>query len=77
MDKSDKNRINEIKSIITKGKERKLKTTIDGKEFTLDDAEILVEDMINEKKFKSGAKKRYNNTVDDVNTIIKSKTTKK
>ena len=51
MDKSDKNRINEIKSIITKGKERKLKTTIDGKEFTLDDAEILVEDMINEKKF--------------------------
>ena len=77
MDKSDKNRINEIKSIITKGKERKLKTTIDGKEFTLDDAEILVEDMINEKKFKSEAKKRYNNTVDDVNTIIKSKTTKK
>ena len=77
MDKSDKNRINEIKSIITKGKERKLKTTIDGKEFTLDDAEILVEDMINEKNFKSEAKKRYNNTVDDVNTIIKSKTTKK
>ena len=76
MDKSDKNRINEIKSIITKGKERKLKTTIDGKEFTLDDAEILVEDMINEKNFKSEAKKRYNNTVDDVNTIIKSKTTK-
>ena len=77
MDKSDKNRINEIKSIITKGKERKLKTTIDGKEFTLDDAEILVEDMINEKNLKSEAKKRYNNTVDDVNTIIKSKTTKK
>ena len=42
-----KSRINEIKSIITEDKNRKLKTTIDGKEFTLNGAENLVEDIIN------------------------------
>ena len=42
-----KSRINETKIIITEGKNRKLKTTIDGKQFTLDCAENLVEDIMN------------------------------
>ena len=71
-----KNRFNEIWSIVTEVKKNKLKTSLDGKEFTLDDAESLLEGIINRKTNGSEAKERYNNIDDDIFIILKSKVTK-
>ena len=74
--KVTKNRFNEIWSIVTEVKKNKLKTSLDGKEFTLDDAESLLEGIINRKTNGSEAKERYNNIDDDIFIILKSKVTK-
>ena len=67
-----KNRFNEIWSIVTEVKKNKLKTSLDGKEFTLDDAESLLEGIISRKIDETEAKIRYNDIVDDVDTKLKS-----
>ena len=47
--KVTKNRFNRIRSIITEAKKNKSKTTVDGKEFTLDNAESLLKVISNGK----------------------------
>ena len=71
-----KNRFNEILSIIGEAKNDKLKTSVYGKEFALDNTERLLEGMVNEKINGSEAKKKYKNFVDDADTILSSKFTK-
>ena len=44
MGKCKRKRFNEILSIITEAKNNGLKTTVDGREITLDNAESLVKD---------------------------------
>ena len=57
MSKSKQERFNEILSIVTETKNSKLKTSVDKKEFTLDDAKNLLKGLINRKIDGSEAKK--------------------
>ena len=59
-----------ITDIITEAKNDELKTNVDEKEITLDNAESLVRDILSGKINKSQFKKRYNNTVDDIEAIL-------
>ena len=56
MGKCKRKRFNEILSIITEAKNNGLKTTVDGREITLDNAESLVKDVgsgiIDQREFK-------------------------
>ena len=58
MGKSKQERFNEILSIVTETKNNKLKTSVDKKEFTLDDAKNLLKGLINRKIDGSEAKER-------------------
>ena len=58
MGKSKQERFNEILSIVTETKNSKLKTSVDKKEFTLDDAKNLLKGLINRKIDGSEAKER-------------------
>ena len=59
-----------ITDIITEAKNDELKTNVDEKEITLDNAESLVRDILSGKINKSQFKKRYNNIVDDIEAIL-------
>ena len=62
-------RFNEILNIITETKNNGLKTDVDGREITLDNAESLVKDVSSGKTDKREFKKKYNNIVDDAEKI--------
>ena len=66
--KVSKKRFNEILS--TKAKNERLKTTVDGKEITLDNAKSLLKDIASGKVDESEFKKTYNSIVDDVGVIL-------
>ena len=68
--KVSKKRFNEILSTITKAKNERLKTTVDGKEITLDNAKSLLKDIASGKVDESEFKKTYNSIVDDVGVIL-------
>ena len=59
-----------ITDIITEAKNDELKTNVDEKEITPDNAESLVRDILSGKINKSQFKKRYNNIVDDIEAIL-------
>ena len=67
---------NEILSLVTEAKNNKLKTRVDKKEFTLDNAESLLKGLVSGKIDGNEGKERYNKIVDDVNAILKAKITK-
>ena len=71
-------RINDNKTLsaATEAKRNELKTSVEGKEFTLDDAESLLEGIINGRINGSEAKKRCNNIDDDKDPIVKAKVSK-
>ena len=68
--KVSKKRFKEILSIITKTKNDGLKTRVDGKEITPDNAERLLKDTANGKINSITFKGNYNNIVDDVDAIL-------
>ena len=70
-------RFNEIQSVVTEAKNNKLKTDVDGKEFTLGKAESLLKDIGRGKIDKSEFKDRHTNIADDVKIILKPKVTRK
>ena len=63
-------RFNEILSIITKSKNAGLKTNVDEREITLDNAQSLLKGIASRKIKKSQFQKEYNNIVDDVDAIL-------
>ena len=65
-----KQRFNEILIIITKTENNGLKTNVDRKGITLDNAESLVEGIASGKINESKFKRKYNNIVDDVEAIL-------
>ena len=65
-----KERFIEILSIITKAKNDGLKTNVDVKEITLDNAESLLKSITSAKINSSKFKKKYKNIVDDVDAIL-------
>ena len=65
-----KDRFNEILIIITKTENNGLKTNVDRKGITLDNAESLVEGIASGKINGSKFKRKYNNIVDDVEAIL-------
>ena len=65
-----KERFIEILSIITKAKNDGLKTNVDVKEITLDNAESLLKSITSAKINNSEFKKKYKNIVDDVDAIL-------
>ena len=69
-------RFNEIRSMITKGNESGLVTTIGKKRITLSGTKKLVDDIISGKINKSDARKIYNDIADGVNARIALNATK-
>ena len=65
-----KERFIEILSIITKAKNDGLKTNVDVKEITLDNAGSLLKSIASAKISNSEFKKKYNNIADDVDAIL-------
>ena len=61
---------NEILSIVTKAKNVGLKTNVDGREITLDNAERLPKGIANGKINGSEFKRKYNDIVDDMEAIL-------
>ena len=64
-------------STITKAKNDGLKTNVDGREITLDNAESLLKGLASRKINESKYKKEYNNTVVDVEAIVQNSTIKR
>ena len=64
-------------STITKAKNDGLKTNVDGREITLDNAESLLKGRASRKINESEYKKEYNNTVVDVEAIVQNSTIKR
>ena len=69
MGRSKKGKFNEILNIITKAKNNGLKTNVDGREITLDNAESLLKGIAEGKINGSEFKREYNIT-DDVEAIL-------
>ena len=69
-------RFNEIRSMITKGNESGLVTTIGKKRITLSGTKKLVDDIISGKINKGDARKIYNDIADGVNAMIALNATK-
>ena len=65
-------RFNEILSTVTKAKNERLKTSVDGREITLDNTERLLKDLGNGILDGREFKKKYSNIIDDVQTILKT-----
>ena len=63
-------RFNEILSTVTEAKNNGFKTSADGREIMLDNAESLLNDTSSGKIDRYEFKKRYNNIVDDVESIL-------
>ena len=68
--KVSEKRFNEILSIVTEAKNNGLKTSVDGREITLDKIESLLKDVGSRKIDGSLYKKEYNNIVNDVDVIV-------
>ena len=68
-----KSRFNEVKDVITRANEIKLMTSLEGRNFTLKNAEKLLESMISGKINKKKARDMYNHIAEDVNKLNKSK----
>ena len=66
---------NEILSIITKVKNNRLKSNVDGKEITLDNAESLLKGIASEKIIRYQFKKECNNIAGDVEVIVQKSMT--
>ena len=64
-------------STITKAKNDGLKTNVDGREITLDNAESLLKGLASRKINECEYKKEYNNTVVDVEAIVQNSTIKR
>ena len=61
---------NDILSTVTKAKNDRLRTNVDGREITLDNTESLLKDLGNGTLDGNEFKREYNNIVSDVNAII-------
>ena len=70
--KVNEERVNEILSTVPEAKNNGFKTNVDGREITLDKAESLLKDLRNEILDGREFKKKYNNIVDDVESILKT-----
>ena len=70
--KVSQKRFNEILSAVTKAKNNRLKTNVDGRDITLDNVESLLKDTASGKIDGSEFKIEYNNIVKDANAIIKN-----
>ena len=68
--KISKKRFNEILSIVTKAKNNRFSTNVDGREVTLDNAESLLKDLGNRIFDGHEFKNRYNDIVNDVEAIV-------
>ena len=66
----NKERFHEILDTITEAKKDRLKTNVDRREITLDNAESLLKDIARGKINGSKFKKEYNNIADDVYAIL-------
>ena len=71
-----KSRSNEIRYGITRANESKFMTRLEKRNFTLKNAEKILEDVISGKVNKKKAKNMYNNIAEDVNKLNKLKPTK-
>ena len=69
MGRSKKGKFNEILNIITKARNNGLKTNVDGREITLDNAESLLKGIAKGKINGNEFKREYNIT-DDVEAIL-------
>ena len=63
-------RFNEILSTVTKAKNEGLKTSVDGREITLDNTERLLKDLGNGLVDGNEFKNRRNHIVDDIKAIV-------
>ena len=68
--KVSEERFNEILSTVTKAKNEGFKTSADGREITLDNAQNLLKDLGNGMLDKYESKNRYNDIVNDVEAIV-------
>ena len=69
MGKRKRKRFNEILSTVTKAKNEGLRTNVDGREVTLDNAESLLKDLGKGKLDGHDFKNRYNNIANDIESI--------
>ena len=67
-----KERFNEILSAVTKAKKDWLKTNVDGREITLDNAESLLKGIASGKINGNEFKRENNDIVDDVEPILQN-----
>ena len=63
-------RFNDILSTVTKAKNDRLRTNVDGREITLDNTESLLKDLGNELIDRHESKNSCNNTVDNIEAIL-------
>ena len=63
-------RFNDILSTVTKAKNDRLRTNVDGREITLDNTESLLKDLGNELIDRHQSKNSCNNTVDNIEAIL-------
>ena len=68
--KVSEKRFNEILSIVTEAKNNGLKTSVDGREITLDNIGSLLKDVGSGEIDGSQYKKEYNNIVNDADVIV-------
>ena len=68
--KVSEERFNEILSTVTKAKNEGLKTSVDGREITLDNTERLLKDLGNGLVDGNEFKNRRNHIVDDIKAIV-------
>ena len=75
--KVSEERFNEILSTVAKAKNKELKTSVDGREITLDNTERLLKDLTNGPVDGHELKNRYNDIFDDIESILKAPRLKK
>ena len=63
-------RFNDILSTVTKAKNDRLRTNVDGREITLDNTESLLKDLGNELIDRHESKNSCNNTVDNIEASL-------
>ena len=63
-------RFNDILSTVTKAKNDRLKTNVNGREITLDNTESLLKDIGNGLIDRNESKNRYNDVVDNIEAIL-------
>ena len=70
MSKYKQKRFNGIQSTVTKSKNERLRTNIDGREITLDNTESLLKDLGNRILDLPEFKNRYNDVANDVEATL-------